>query len=106
MPFEAPKVKVTADIVYPNISPLSKIAIKTIGKPITVVPATQIITANIMLFFIEVNIKLVLLIFCIPLNLVINSFKYVVISEDCVSVVLFIIPDPQAKHQRRYIRNP
>ena len=48
----------------------------------------------LMLFFIEVNIKLVLLIFCIPLNLVINSFKYVVISEDCVSVLLFIIITP------------
>ena len=78
IPFAVPSVNVKADIVYPNITPLKSITANTIGTPITVVPAIQIIRANIMLFFIEDIINCDLSILSIVLYLFIKSFIYVI----------------------------
>ena len=85
-----PIVNVIDEIVYPMQNPLNKIKPKTTGIPMIVVPASHIIIAKIMFFFIDSANNSPFYILSIDLNFSINSVIYDVIVSSCSSVQLFI----------------
>ena len=95
IPFGSPKIVIIADIVYPKQNPLYSTIPNTIGIPITVVPKNQSVNANIIFSFKVVLNNSILSIFSVFFNLSINVLKYDVISEICVSCVLFINITPK-----------